>query len=561
MTNSISRDQGYLKINKAFDPKTSGFNGTFAVVYNCGAGDVTVNLSAGGSTTVGPFDTGTSCTVSEPTLPTAPSGWTFGTPVVTTSPATIVKGNQAAAVSVTVTNSISRDLGSLVLAKSLTGGPSGYTGPFTISYDCGAGFTGSVTVNAGSSQTVPGIPTGTSCTVSEPTLPTAPAGYSFGTPTFDPSATVTIPAGNGSSVTVTTNNTLTRDQGYLKISKAFDPKTSGFNGTFDIVYNCGAGDQTVNLAAGGSTTVGPFDTGTSCTVSEPTLPTAPGGWTFGTPIVTTSPATIVKGNQAAAVEVTVTNSISRDQGYLKINKAFDAKTSGFNGTFDIVYNCGAGDVTVNLAAGGSTTVGPFDTGTSCTVSEPALPTAPAGWTFGTPIVTTSPATIVKGNQATAVEVTVTNSISRDQGYLKISKAFDPKTSGFNGTFDIVYNCGAGAVTVNLSAGGSTTVGPFDTGTSCTVSEPTLPTAPAGWAFSTPSVSGSPAIIVAGNQETTVNVTVTNNITQDHGSLRILKTVSNPDGATLPTSFTIDYNCGPSNTGSVDSSGRRIGNGE
>ncbi len=44
----------------------------------------------------------------------------------------------------------------------------------------------------------------------------------------------------------------------------------------------------------------------------------------------------------------------------------------------------------------------------------------------------SPATIVKGDQP-RVEVTVTNSISRDQGYLKISKVFDPLTSGFTGT--------------------------------------------------------------------------------------------------------------------------------
>ena len=103
----------------------------------------------------------------------------------------------------------------------------------------------------------------------------------------------------------------------------------------------------------------------------------------------------------------------RDQGYLKISKVFDAKTSGFAGTFAIKYNCGAGDVTVNVAGGASTTVGPFNTGTSCSVSEPVLPTAPTGWTFGTPVVAGSPAVITKGDQAAAVGVTVTNSITRD----------------------------------------------------------------------------------------------------------------------------------------------------
>ncbi len=96
-------------------------------------------------------------------------------------------------------------------------------------------------------------------------------------------------------------------------------------------------------------------------------------------MITGSPATIVKGDQAAAVLVTVTNSITRDQGYLKVTKAFDPLTSGFTGTFSVVYQCGtSAPVTVPLAAGASTTVGPFPTGTVCNVSEPAVPTAPPG---------------------------------------------------------------------------------------------------------------------------------------------------------------------------------------
>ena len=279
---------------------------------------------------------------------------------------------------------------------------------------------------------------------------------------------------------MTVTNTITRDQGYLKVAKAFNPLTSGFTGTFSVVYTCGtAAPVTVPLAAGASTTVGPFPTGTVCTVTEPVLPTAPTGWTFGTPVITGSPATIVKGDPAAAVLVTVTNTITRDQGYLKVAKAFDPLTSGFTGTFSVVYTCGtAAPVTVPLAAGASTTVGPFPTGTVCTVTEPVLPTAPTGWTFGTPVITGSPATIVKGDPAAAVLVTVTNTITRDQGYLKVTKAFNPLTSGFTGTFSVVYTCGTAApVTVPLAAGASTTVGPFPTGTVCTVTEPVLPTAP------------------------------------------------------------------------------------
>jgi len=103
-------------------------------------------------------------------------------------------------------------MGSLKLSKSLSGGPSGYTGPFTIGYNCGVGHTGTESVSAGSSKTVTGIPVGTVCTVNE-SLPAAPAGYSFGTPTFrDSSGTandgiVTITT-SGETVEVTTVNTL-----------------------------------------------------------------------------------------------------------------------------------------------------------------------------------------------------------------------------------------------------------------------------------------------------------------------------------------------------------------
>ena len=355
---------------------------------------------------------------------------------------------QNVSTSKTLSGGCVQDTGSLKITKALTGGPQGYTGPFDVAYNCGVGHTGTTSVSAGSSKTITGIPLLAVCTVSEPVLPSPPAGYSFGTPTFGPNNGVVTVTSTTTPVEVTVNNTLTLDKGYLKISKVFDAKSSGFVGSFAIHYNCGGGDQSVALAAGGSTTVGPFNTGTSCTVSEPVLPSAPSGWTFGTPVVTGSPATITKGNEAAAVSVTVTNSITRDQGYLKISKVFDAKSSGFVGSFAIHYNCGGGDQSVALAAGGSTTVGPFNTGTSCTVSEPVLPSAPSGWTFGTPVVTGSPATITKGNEAAAVSVTVTNSITQNppppsapKADVTVTKAATPAVQlplG-GGTAPIVYN--------------------------------------------------------------------------------------------------------------------------
>ncbi len=87
--------------------------------------------------------------------------------------------------------------GSLTIAKAVAGfGIPSNPGPFTIAYDNGAGNSGSVSVVAGSSQTVSGLPPGT-YTISEPN---APAGVDV---SFAPAASVTVTAGNTTSVTVT----------------------------------------------------------------------------------------------------------------------------------------------------------------------------------------------------------------------------------------------------------------------------------------------------------------------------------------------------------------------
>ena len=506
-------DQGYLKVSKVFDPKSSGFAGTFAIKVDCGAGVQTVNVAASGSATVRPFDTGTQCSVSEPSLPSAPTRWAWA-PQVSGSPATIVTSSQGSpGVTVTVTNTISRDSGYLKVSKVFDPKSSGFAGTFAIKVDCGAGVQ-TVNVAASGSATVGPFDTGTQCSVSEPSLPSAPTGWTFGAPQVSGSPATIVTSSQGSpGVTVTVTNTISRDSGYLKVSKVFDPKSSGFAGTFAIKVDCGAGVQTVNVAASGSATVGPFDTGTQCSVSEPSLPSAPTGWTFGAPQVSGSPATIVTSSQGSpGVTVTVTNTISRDSGYLKVSKVFDPKSSGFAGTFAIKVDCGAGVQTVNVAASGSATVGPFDTGTQCSVSEPSLPSAPTGWTFGAPQVSGSPATIVTSSQGSpGVTVTVTNTISRDTGSLTVSKMLTGGPSGYAGPFTIAYDCNDGSThdgSVSLLAGvTSAPITGIPTGTQCVITE-VLPAAPAGYTFQTPSFAPSQTVIIT-TEGQTVNVQTTN----------------------------------------------------
>ena len=305
--------------------------------------------------------------------------------------------------------------GSLTLGKSLSGGPVGYSGPFTIHYDCGGTSTGDVSVSAGDSTSVPGLPAGAVCTVTEPTLPSPPTGYSFGSPSFtDSSGTpddgiVTIES--GADVAVTTNNTLTRDTGTLTIAKTLsNPDGAPVPSSFTIDYDCGTGfTGSRSVAAGGTATVSGIPTGNTCTVSEAAL--APiTGYTWAAP--TYSPASIVISDTTSNFTLTVGNSITRDRGTLTIAKTLSNPDGApVPSSFTINYNCGTGYTgSRSVAAGGTATVSGIPTGNTCSVTEAAL--APiAGYAWAAP--TYSPASIVISNSTSTFTLTVANSIRRD----------------------------------------------------------------------------------------------------------------------------------------------------
>ena len=261
--NTLTRDTGSLKVAKTLTggPAT-GYDPDYTISWNCDDGD---GAPYDGSTTV---KAGAAAVTARSGIRPAPSARSrrpcrtrrpVGRSAPTYDPsATVTIATKDQVVTVTTHNALTRDTGSLKVAKTLTGGPAtGYDPDYTISWNCddgdGAPYDGSTTVKAGAAAVTArsGIPTGTQCTVSE-TLPNPPIGWSFSTPTYDPSATVTI-ATKDQVVTVTVQNTLTRDTGSLKVAKTLTggPAT-GYDPDYTISWNCDDGD---GAPYDGSTTV------------------------------------------------------------------------------------------------------------------------------------------------------------------------------------------------------------------------------------------------------------------------------------------------------------------
>ncbi len=222
--------------------------------------------------------------------------------------------------------------------------------------------------------------------------------------------------------------------------------------------------------------------------------------------------------------MTVTNTISQDQGYFKISKVFGS--TAYTGDFTMNYVCtdtAATTGSVALGAGEtSAVIGPIDTykGTTavtCTVVE-VLPANPIGYTFDNPSYspTGGAVTISKGNAAAAALVTVTNTISRDLGSLEIVKTVNAGTSGFTtGSFPVHVECiltGSSTLiydrTIAYPTPGYVTIDNIPSLYSCTVTEGALPTAPVGYFWGSPVITGSPVVIA---KNTTKLVTVANSL--------------------------------------------------
>lgn len=132
----------------------------------------TVKLKDGANTVITDIPSGVTCSLTE-TLPAPPVGYTYAAPVISPDFVTLNNSNPSA---INVTNTLSWKTGSLKVTKQVIDKPAGFTSPdYAIAVDCSNdSFDQTVLLKDGASKLISGIPENTTCTVSEPTLPTAP---------------------------------------------------------------------------------------------------------------------------------------------------------------------------------------------------------------------------------------------------------------------------------------------------------------------------------------------------------------------------------------------------
>lgn len=143
----------------------------------------------------------------------------------------------------------------------------------------------------------------------------------------------------------------------------------------------------------------------------------------------------------------------------------------------------------------------------------------SGWIAGEPVGQCEFTVDYPASGGETFTCTFTNTlVVTPTGSLTLSKEFNPQDSGFTGTFDIAYACLNGAEpvrsgTVTLGAGGSETIAGLPYGTTCTVTEPSLPAAPPGWSFNAPAFLPASGVVQVTDGTPAVSVSVINSVGQ------------------------------------------------
>jgi LPXTG-motif cell wall-anchored protein len=246
LTNPLRRVVGGFTVTKHVTGETGGYvaGSTFTVSFSCSDGTTgTLTLKDGDTAGVSNLPIGTSCALSETGKPpTKDASYAWGDESWDPSnTVTIAVNDSENTVGVVLTNPLVRVLGGFDVTKQVTGAVAGYVAgsSFTVTYTCSDGTTGSLHLTNGETKGVDALPVGTTCTLAESAKPsTSGSSYTWGTPVWTPSNTVTIVAdGSQNRVSVTLKNPITQVLGeQASPPTTTEPATLPKTGASDTIY-------------------------------------------------------------------------------------------------------------------------------------------------------------------------------------------------------------------------------------------------------------------------------------------------------------------------------------
>ena len=585
ITNPVVQKFGTFALTKTIDGPggyTGGSGRVFPVAYSClltngPTTSGTINLTTSqAATPASPIPAGSVCSFTE-TLAVQdgdfsdPSYVWVTPPTIAPTSVTIGDGTTATA---RITNTYTRQFGSLQVAKVVDAPDGAFLGgDFTVTYDCGPGFSGQRTVANGGTVTIAGLPAGSSCAVQElaPSASQLTPAYVWAAPTWSPSPIGTIVANGTTTLTVT--NPVQAIFGRVAATKAVSGAVDGVTAAaqFGVRIACDNGfDNTFTIGVGGTGSSPDLPVGTSCTVTE----TAPAGglvdssYAWGAVTIPDQPVQIVSSGQV--IPVTVTNDVIRVRGSLTISKAPIAGGTVVDParSYAIDYRCvyaadPAVEGSVLLVAGASTTIPDLLLGAACTVTEnpatladPPVPGDPS-WVWLPP--TYDPGqNVVVTSATTPITVGVTNRIQQLTGGFNLTKVVQGagKEGGYSAgtTFQFDITCGNGfSETVNLADTAGFQAGTIPVGTECTIEEVDQPPTDPAFAWE-PVVFTGPGVTQAGNTatfevtDTAIQINAVNTITPLFGSVVVEKQITGAtSGFDGSITFGVTLNCGPGRT--------------
>lgn len=272
------------------------------------------------------------------------------------------------------------------------------------------------------------------------------------------------------------------------------------------------------------------------------------------------------GDTAPPCTATASSTVTLAFGELVVTKTVGGGPAGFSAGFPASVACVVGTdpvtgiqpsatqtITAGTGSPGTATFTNIPQGATCTVSEGALPAAPAGYSWGTPSIT-QPAPI----SGTPASATIANTLTRGTASLVITKHITGTAGAVaqvNGVFVFGVDCGAdgafsGSATVANGADSSATIANVPANAVCTISETATALPPSGYEWGTPTIAPNPVTIPASGS---ASATVTNPLEQSPADIAVAKIVDNaaPNVGEAVTFTVIATNNGPADATGVE----------